>query len=158
MEKTKYQQLADLAGAYAEAFLLHRSQCNVEAHALLAAAEAYFEAPAMAFRLVSLDDRLESRREQPKQLEVVQGLDGYWYFGLALKFEGSRPGYSAATFTVGLKSSTDEVVVRLSRDLRLPSGSANGRQPVLKEIEDELLQRYRSPAIDKPKPLGFVPR
>ena len=159
MSQSKYQRLAELAGVYAEAFMAHREQCKVNAYALLAAAQAYFEAPTLAFRLVPLDADLEVRRNHgdPPSLDLVQGRDGFWYFGLALRFEGSRRGYSEAVFTVGLKIDGEDLVVRTGGDQRLATGSGSWDQ-VLADIEKELVEHYQRPASEMPRPLGFTAR
>jgi hypothetical protein len=158
MQPTRYSRMAELAGTYAQAFLAHRDRCRAAAYGLRAATADYFQAPDEAFTLVSLDENLHALEGHKGGLELIQGRDAFWYFGLALKFEGSQIGFSEAVYKVGLKCSNSEVVVRLSSDMHITNSTPEAWHAVAQRVEAELLEHYSAAPSTVRKPLGFFER
>jgi hypothetical protein len=154
---SKYEEISEKATAYAAAFMAQRFACERVAHIVRSKVISYFGAPEEAIAFVELDEELKAIHTTRDSLRVIQGRDGMWYFGLLMSFEvKGRAAWSKLYLTFGCRSSGERATLKLERSYEVGLRDHSGWEPLLSELEADLISHYSRSPTEPARPIGFM--
>jgi hypothetical protein len=156
---SRYERMQDLARKYLANYRTSRSDCRRFAHSLAHAFAEFLGSPAGSLFYVDVDPDLSFGEDRGSIHQTMPELafngDGFWYYGLGLRFEQGNAGHTQI-FLIGLKDEGGRFIIRGYKDEELGSSNGEDAQRFFAEFAGEIEAAMSGKDGGKRRRIGFV--